>query len=65
MQNNLHDQIVKGLRDIETIEDLLKENNLTLDNAIAKCRNRKAAQKHCSDMTQQEPKAMATLHITQ
>ena len=64
-QNNLHDQIIKGLRDIETIEDLLKENNFTLDNAIAKCRSLKAAQKHCSDMIRQEPKAMAALHITQ
>ena len=64
-QKNLRDQVVEGLRDIETVEDLLKENNLTLDNAIAKCRSREAARKHCSGMTRQEPEAMAALQITQ
>ena len=34
---NLHDQIIEGLRDAEIIQDLLKENNLTPDNTIARC----------------------------
>ena len=42
-----------------------KENNLTLDDAIAKCRSQEVAWKHCSDMTRQEPEGMAALQITQ
>ena len=64
-QKNLRDQIIEGLRDAETIEDLLKENNLTLDNTIARCRSREAARKQCSDITQQEPEGMAAMQITQ
>lgn len=65
MQKNLRDEVVEGLRDIETIKDVLKENNLTLDNAIAKCRSLEAGRKHCLDMTRQEPEVMAALQITQ
>ena len=64
-QKNLRDQIIEGLRDAETVEDLLKENNLTLDSTIVKCRIREAARKHCSDITQREPEGMAALQITQ
>lgn len=64
-QKNLRDQIIEGLRDTETVEDLLKENNHTLNSTIARCRIWEATRKHCSDVTQQEPEGMAALQITQ
>ena len=39
MGKSLHDQIIEGLKDAETIEDLLKENNLTLDTTIVRYRS--------------------------
>ena len=64
-QKNLRDQIIERLRDVETVKDLLKENNLTLNNTIDRCRCREAARKHCSDITKREPEGMAALQITQ
>jgi len=61
MQKSLRDQIIEGLRDADTIEDLLKENNLTLDATIARCRSQEAARKHCLEITQQEQKAVVAL----
>jgi len=65
MQKSLQDQIIEGLRDADTIKDLLKENNLTLDTTIARCRSQEAARKHCLEITQQEQEAVAALQLTQ
>ena len=40
MEKIIHDQIIEGVHDIETIEELLQENNLTLTTAIAKCHSK-------------------------
>jgi len=63
MQKSLRDQIIEGLRDrdADTIKDLLKENNLTLDATIARCRSQEAARKYCLEITQQEQEAVAAL----
>ena len=42
---NIRDQIIEGLLDADTTEDLLQETDLTLDRAITKCQAQKAAKK--------------------
>ena len=42
---NIHDQIIKGLLDADTTEDLLQETDLTLDRVITKCQAQEAAKK--------------------
>ena len=57
--------IIEGLRDAETIEDLLKENNFTLDNTSARRRSREAARKHWLGVAQHELEGMVALQVTQ
>ena len=38
LQNNLRDQLVEGVADTDAVQDLLKEQNLTLERAIDICR---------------------------
>ena len=47
---NIRDQIIQGLLDGDTIEDLLKEKDLSLDKTIATCRAREAAKKQRAEM---------------
>ena len=42
-QKNTRDQIIKGLIDGDTVEELLQEKDLTLANTITKCRGLEAA----------------------
>ena len=39
VQKSIHDQVIEGLLDDDTVEDLLQEANLTLATTIAKCRS--------------------------
>ena len=50
LQKALRDQIIEGLLDGEIIQELLQEKNLTLDQAITKCRGLEAAKKSRSDI---------------
>ena len=50
LQKALRDQIIEGLLDGEIIHELLQEKNLTLDQAITKCRGLEAAKKSRSDI---------------
>ena len=50
---NLRDQIVQGLVDGDTVEELLKERTLTLDTTIAKCRASEAAKRQRAEITNQ------------
>ena len=50
LQKALRDQIIEGLLDGEIIQELLQEKNLTLDQAITKCRGLEAAKKSCFDI---------------
>ena len=43
IQKSIRDQIVEGLIDGDTVEDLLKESDLTLEATISKCRAQEAA----------------------
>ena len=44
-QKNIRDQIIEGLLDADTVEDLLQETNLTLATAVHKCQAQEAAKK--------------------
>lgn len=50
LQKALRDQIIEGLLDGETIQELLQVKDLTLDQAISKCRGLEAAKKSRSDI---------------
>jgi len=53
LQKNIQDQVIEGLSDGGTIEDLLQESNLTLTATISKCQSREAAKKNRSEMANQ------------
>ena len=44
-------QIIAGLVDGDIVEDLLKENNLSLDSAMSKCRAHEAARRQRAEIT--------------
>ena len=46
IQKSIRDQIVEGLMDGDTVEDLLKESDLTLEATTSKCRAQEAAKPH-------------------
>ena len=50
LQKALRDQIIEGLLDGEIIQELLQVKDLTLDQAISKCRGLEAAKKSRSDI---------------
>ena len=49
-QDNIRDQIIEGLADSDTVQELLKEQNLTLPNTITTCRGMEAAKKEVTSM---------------
>ena len=53
VQKNLCDQIIEGTSDGDTIEQLLKQPDLTLDTAVAICRAQKAAKRQRKHMNNQ------------
>ena len=67
MQRSIRDQIIEGLRDGDTVEDLLQESELTLTTTVAKCRSKEAAKKNRLQMVvqEQETDMVATLHSPQ
>ena len=50
VQKNVRDQIIEGLLDKDTVEHLLRQQELSLDNAITICRAQEAAKKQCRSM---------------
>ena len=52
-QKSIRDQIIEGLSDGDTVEDLLQVSDLTLATTITKCQSREAARKHRTDMVAQ------------
>ena len=57
-EKNIRDQIIEGISDGDTIEYLLQQNELTLDDTVA---SREAAKRHRSDITLQEPGLVAAI----
>ena len=65
MQKSIRDQIIEGLSDGDTIEDLLQESELSLAATITKCQSREAAKKHRVDITTQGTDTVAALRKPQ
>ena len=51
IQKSIRDQIVEGLLDGDTVEDLLKESDLTLEATISKCSAQEAAKQQRAEIT--------------
>ena len=64
-QKSIRDQIIEGLNDGDTIEDLLQESGLTLTTTITKCQSKEAAKKHHADITTQDAETVAALQKPQ
>ena len=47
---NIRDRVIQGLLDGDTVEDLLKEKDLSLDKTIATCRAQEAAKRQRAEM---------------
>jgi len=47
LQQNIWDQIIEGLSDGDTLEDLLQESNLSIAATITKYQSREATKKNC------------------
>ena len=56
------DQLIEGLLDGDTIEDLLQEKDLTLDKAMSKCRAQEAAKKQRANLASNYSESVAALH---
>ena len=60
-QKHIRDQIIEGLLDGDTVEDLLQEADLTLPKAISVCQVREAAKKQRANLTTQPWESVAAL----
>ena len=60
-QKLIWDQIIEGLLDGDTIEDLLQEADLTLPKAISICQAREVAKKQCTNLSTQPWESVAAL----
>ena len=60
-QKNLRDQVIEGLLEIDTVETLLQEPNLTLATTINKCQAQEAAKKQRANIANQQPETIAAL----
>ena len=62
---NIRDQIIEGLLDADTTEDLLQEIDLTLARAISKCQTQEAAKKWRAGLHNYSTESVAALHKPQ
>ena len=60
-QKNIRDQIIEGLMDGDTVEDLLQEKDLTLPRAITKYQGQEAAKRQRAEMTRSTPEAISAI----
>jgi len=61
VQKNVRDQIIKGLLDKDTVEHLLRQQELSLDNAITICRAQEAAKKQCRSMQENNTESVLAM----
>ncbi len=61
IQKNLRDQVIEGLLEIDTVETLLQEPNLTLATTVNKCQAQEAAKKQRANIANQQPETIAAL----
>ena len=62
---NIRDQIIEGILDADTTEDLLQETDLTLAKAISKCLAQEAAKKQRAHLHNHGAELVAALHKSQ
>ena len=62
---NICDQIIEGLLDADTTEDLFQETDLTLDRAITKCQAQEAAKKQRARLHDNSTESIAALQKSQ
>ena len=62
-QKNIRDQIIEGLIDGDTVEELLQEKDLTLAKTITKCRGLEAAKRQWAEISGATPEAASERHI--
>ena len=60
-QKHVRDQIIEGLLDEDTIEELLQETDLMLAKAISMCQAREAAKKQRANLTAQSRESVAAV----
>ena len=61
VQKNIRDQIIEGLLDKDTVEHLLRQQELSLDNAITICRAQEAAKKQCRSMQENNTESVLAM----
>ena len=59
LAKNIRDQIIDGLLDADTTEDLLQEADLTLAKAVSKCQAQEAAKKQRAHLHNYNPEVAA------
>ena len=62
MQKSWRDQIIEGLMDGDIVETLLREQELTLETTISKCRAQEAAKSQRAEIAGTSPHVQATRH---
>ena len=60
-QKNIHDQIIEGLIDGITIEDLLQQKDLTLKAAINKCQVQEAGKRQYAEMARNASESISAI----
>jgi len=65
VQKNIRDQIIEGLLDEDTVEDLLQETDLTLAKAVQKCQAQEAAKKQRATLHSNNSDSIAALRKPQ
>ena len=64
-QKNIHDQLIEGILDGDTVEDLLQLKDLTLDKAIQVCQAQEADKKQCANMISIHQESVAAIRNPQ
>ena len=60
-QKNIRDQIIEGLIDGNTVEDLLQQKDLTLEAAITKCQAQEAAKRQRAEMARDASESISAI----
>ena len=61
IQKNIRDQIIEGLMEGDTVEDLLQVKDLTLATAITKCQGQEAAKRQRAEMARCTPETSSAI----
>ena len=60
-QKSIRDQIIEGLVDKDTVEHLLRQQELSLETAITICRAQEAAKKQCRSIHESNPDSVLAI----